>query len=163
MKHGRMLACVLPSPAQHGPPHSKSVLVSIVFIALLFGIVQMGLVFFAVNFADEVTRHVARTAVVCDATAPAGAGSRLASSSCCQWCSRTASDVTIGYSSPAACIVNVNSTMPCVTVTINPGVEIPTFIPFWTFPGRSGAAGVAHDFDPESFATARQIRLQLTR
>ena len=108
-------------------------LVSIVFIALLFGIVQMGIVFFTVNFANEATRHVARTAVVCD-TAPARqAAIKARIVELLPAVFKDGTDIAIDYNSPAACIVNVNSTTPCVTVTITPGVEIPNFIPFWDF------------------------------
>ena len=109
----------------------------------------MGLVFFAVNFATEATRYVARTAVVCDATEAQQARTKAHVMGLLPGVFQDGSEITISYGDPAACL---NPGLPCTTVSITPGVQLPNFIPFidlaWTLPT------LRTTLTPESFASA---------
>jgi len=115
---------------QRGSSALELALVSLVaFVPLLFGIVQMGLVFFTLNFAAEATRRAARTAVVCDVADESKIVDRIRSQ--LPMLLRDGSDIEIAYDQPAAC---VNPGQPCVvTVTLVPGAQVPNIIPFWDF------------------------------
>ena len=122
------------------------------FVPLVFGVVQVGLVFFSLNFAGEVTRHVARAAVVCDKTTAQQNMLKSQIIGLLPMVFRDNTTVTIDYNDPAACIATLNTTVPCVTVTVAPGVSVPNFIPFvpleWDLPA------LRTPLTPESFASA---------
>jgi hypothetical protein len=114
---------------QRGSSAVELALVSLVaFVPLLFGIVQMGLVFFTLNFATEATRFVARTAVVCDPATSQQAAIKAHIQSQLPLIFRDGSEIQIDYNQPAACL---NPGQPCVTVSITPGILVPDIIPFW--------------------------------
>lgn len=96
-------------------------LVSTVFFMLLIGAMEIGRVLFVWNTTGEATRLGARLAVVCDLNDADVKGKMTA-----LFPVLTANDIAVSYL-PGACTVN---TCTSVTVTIDPGKSIPTFIPF---------------------------------
>jgi Flp pilus assembly protein TadG len=122
------------------------------FVPLLFGIVEVGLVFFALNFADEATRYVARAAVVCDKTPAQQATIKAHVVALLPLVFKDNTDITISYDDPHACIATLNATLPCVTVTVTPGVNVPNFIPFVTIDWQLPTLRTT--LTPESFASA---------
>ncbi len=143
----------LPARRQRGITALEFALIALLgLLPLLFGVVQIGLVFFALNFADEATRYVARAAVVCDRTAEQEAKIKAHVVALLPMVFRDATDITIDYNDPAACIASLTGTTPCVTVTITPGVAVPNVIPFvdvdWRLPP------LRTTLTPESFASA---------
>lgn len=139
---------------QRGSTALEFALVSLLaFVPLLFGIVELGLVFFALNFAAEATRYVARTAVVCDKSSAQQDAIKAHVVDMLPLVFKDATDITISYNDPAACIVTLSTSMPCVTVTVKPGVNVPNFIPIipainWNLPTMRTT------LTPESFASA---------
>jgi Flp pilus assembly protein TadG len=138
---------------QRGSTALEFALVSLfALVPLLFGIVELGLVFFALNFSAEATRYVARTAVVCDQSAEQQAKIKAHVMGLLPLVFQDATDITISYNDPAACIATLNATLPCVTVTVTPGVNVPNFIPFvdidWQLPAMRTT------LTPESSASA---------
>lgn len=147
-----------PRSRLHGRRQRGSSALEFAFVALLalvplvFGVVQIGLVFFALNFADEATRYVARAAVVCDKTAEQEAKIKAHVVALLPLVFKDTTDITISYNDPAACLASLTATTPCVTVTVTPGVNVPNFIPFvdvdWQLPT------LRTTLTPESFASA---------
>jgi Flp pilus assembly protein TadG len=138
--------------AQAGVTGLEFALIALVgFVPLVFGVVQVGLAYFAVNFAAEVTRYVARTAVVCDKSAAQQAAIKANIIGFLPMVFTDDTTVSIDYGDPAACIVTLSETRPCVTVSITPGVNVPNFIPFvpvdWNLPT------LRTTLTPESFAS----------
>jgi Flp pilus assembly protein TadG len=138
---------------QKGSSALELALVSLLaFVPLLFGIVQAGLVFFSLNFAGEATRYVARAVVVCDKSSAQQETIKAHVIGLLPMVFNDATEITISYNDPAACIVTLNTSTPCVTVTITPGVNVPNFIPFvpidWKLPTMRTT------LTPESFASA---------
>ena len=139
---------------QTGSTALEFALVSLLaFVPLLFGIVQMGLVFFSLNFAEEATRYVARTAVVCDKSSAQQDAITAHIVDLLPMVFKNNTTISISYDDAAACsIVTLNTTTPCVTVTITPGVNVPNFIPFvpidWKLPT------LRTTLTPESFASS---------
>lgn len=107
--------------AQAGLAAVELALIAVVFFPLLIGAMEMGRVLFYWNTTAEATRLGARLAVVCDLGAPqvkarmSGLFPQLG-----------AADIDISYF-PGGCDVD---SCQSVTVTINPGKAIPTFIPY---------------------------------
>jgi Flp pilus assembly protein TadG len=145
---------LVPSRArQRGSSAVELALIALVaLVPLLFGVVQVGLAFFSLNFATEVTRYVARHAVVCDKSGAQQETIKSHVIGLLPMVFRDASTVTIEYGQPAACIVALGVTTPCVTVTVTPGVHVPNFIPFvpveWNLPP------LRTTLTPESFASS---------
>jgi|OpeIllAssembly_1097287.scaffolds.fasta_scaffold99407_3 Flp pilus assembly protein TadG len=122
---------VHPRSRQRGASALEFALVAMLgFLPLLFGIVQMGLVFFSVNFAAEATRHVARTAVVCGTSPEQQAKIKAHITALLPAVFQDGTAIDIDYNQPAAC---TNPGQPCVTVTVAPGIQVPNVIPFWGF------------------------------
>ena len=135
--HPRRLA------SQRGSAALELALVSLVaFVPLLFGIVQMGLVFFTVNFATEATRYVARTAVVCDKTEAQQERIKAHIKALFPLIFRDGSEIQISYNDPAACI---NPDSPASRYRSGLEFGCQTSSPSGL---RLDAAHVAHDADP---------------
>lgn len=96
-------------------------LVSMVFFMLLIGAMEMGRVLFFWNTTGEATRLGARLAVVCDLDA-ATVKSRMTA----LFPILASGDIDLAYL-PGGCTVD---NCQSVTVTVNAGKSIPTFIPF---------------------------------
>ena len=135
---------------QRGSTALELALVSLVaFVPLLFGIVQVGLVFFAVNFATEATRYIARTAVVCDTSAAQQGKIKAHIGALLPNIFGEGSGIQIQYNEPAACL---NPGQPCVTVSITPDSEVLNFIPFWNHAWPIPTLRTT--LTPESFASS---------
>lgn len=96
-------------------------LVSVIFFMLLIGAMEMGRVLFYWNTTAEATRLGARLAVVCNKDA-----AQVKSQMVALFPTLSAGDINLSYT-PSACTVD---TCQSVTVTINSGLSVPTFIPF---------------------------------
>jgi Flp pilus assembly protein TadG len=100
-------------------------IVSSVFFMMLIGIIQIGILLFFYNTAEEATRLGARIAAVCDLNAAAITNNMTALLP-----DLAAGDVSVSYQ-PAGCTV---ANCQSVTVEINPGFVVPVAIPFVTLP-----------------------------
>lgn len=109
------------SQAQRGVAAIEFALVASVFFMLLIGIMEMGRVLFYWNTSAEVARLGARIAVVCDKD-----DAEIKARMMALFPTLTAADISLDYQ-PAGCTA-ANCEM--VTVSIVPGKQIPTFIPF---------------------------------
>lgn len=111
------------------PPHDRQrgvvaiefALISAVFFATLFGMMEMGRLLFYWTSAVEATRYGARVAVVCDIDA-AAIKSRMQQ----RLEILPADKISIVYE-PAGCTID---TCQSATVSILAGVSVATFIPF---------------------------------
>lgn len=106
---------------QRGVAAVEFALVASVFFMLLIGIMEMGRVLFYWNTSAEVARLGARMAVVCDKDDPEVKARMME-----LFPMLTATDITLDYQ-PAGCTA---ANCELVTVSIVPGKQIPTFIPF---------------------------------
>lgn len=107
--------------AQRGATAIEFALVASAFLVLLIGIMEMGRVLFYWNTAAEVTRLGARIAVVCDKD-DADIRARMIA----LFPTLATADISLDYQ-PSGCSA---ATCETATVSIAPGVQINTFIPF---------------------------------
>jgi Flp pilus assembly protein TadG len=112
---------IAPERKPRGVAAVEFALVSTVFFMLLLGAMEMGRVLFYWNTATEATRLGARLAVVCDLNAAAVKNQMTA-----LFPVLAAGDIAVAYL-PAGCAAGTCQT---VSVTVNAGVAIPTYIPF---------------------------------
>lgn len=110
---------------QQGATAVEFALIASAFFILLIGIMEVSRVLFYWNAATEATRLGARTAVVCDLNASAVTTNMIA-----LFPLLTPGDIAVNYQ-PQGC-----SAASCETVTVSivPGKNITTYIPFvpWT-------------------------------
>jgi Flp pilus assembly protein TadG len=120
-----MSSRAVPSRArQRGSEIVEFALVAVVFLTLLFGLIEMGLILALWNSATEATRLGARQAVVCnldDADIKAKMQKLLPL--------LKADDIAITYA-PAGC--DANSCL-LVTVSVQPSATVSSFVPFVPF------------------------------
>ncbi len=106
---------------EHGAAAVEFALVASIFLMLMLGAMEFGRVLFYWNTTAEATRLGARVAVVCDLD-----DSRIKTRMGALFPQLRPEDIALSYL-PAGC--NVDSCQS-VSVTINAGKSIPTFIPF---------------------------------
>ena len=109
------------SQTQRGVTAVEFALVASVFFMLLIGIMEMGRLLFYWNTSVEVARLGARMAVVCDKD-----DAEIKARMMALFPTLTVADISLDYQ-PAGCTA---ATCELVTVSIVPGKQIPTFIPF---------------------------------
>jgi Flp pilus assembly protein TadG len=107
--------------ADRGATVVEFALVISVFLMLMLGAIEFGRVLFYWNTTAEATRLGARVAVVCDLD-----DSQVKTRMAALFPRLQATDISVSYL-PAGC--NVDSCQS-VTVSVNPGKVIDTFIPF---------------------------------
>src|SRR5262245_31467360 len=115
---------------QLGATAVEFVLVASLLLTLLFGIMEMGRIFFYLNTAGEATRLGARLAVVCNANA-----ATIKTKMVEMLPLLTATRINVSYE-PDGCsssVLNAQSTCHSVTVSIAAGLNIDTYIPFIPF------------------------------
>ena len=96
-------------------------LVASVFFMLLIGAIEMGRVMYYWNTTAEATRLGARVAVVCDLN-----DNDIKAKMSALFPLLAAADIALGYL-PAGCTAD---TCQSVTVSVNAGKTIPTYIPY---------------------------------
>jgi Flp pilus assembly protein TadG len=97
------------------------------FLTLLIGIMELSRILFYMNSAAEATRVGARVAVVCDANA---AAIKTRMQAMLNILEPANIDVTYLPAGCASSVANARSSCQSVTVSINPGLTVQTFIPF---------------------------------
>jgi Flp pilus assembly protein TadG len=115
---------------QKGVAAVEFALIAIVFLTLLFGIIEFGRVLFTWNSAVEATRFGVRTAAVCDI----GSGAVLTNMKKIM-SNLTATNVVVSYE-PSGCLINtcerVSVRVQNLTITplipfFNPTIPVPGF------------------------------------
>ena len=106
---------------QRGVAAVEFALIASFLFTLLFGIMEFGRVLFYWNATIEATRLGARLAVVCDKDAAA-----IKTKMSAMLNILTSDKIDIAYN-PSGCTA---ATCTSVTVSILPGMNVPTFIPF---------------------------------
>jgi Flp pilus assembly protein TadG len=117
MKRQHCLASKQARPRERGAAAVEFALVSMVFFLLLIGAMEFGRILYYWNVTAEATRLGARLAVVCDYTDADAVRARMNE----LFPTLSANDISYVCS---------NAGCDSVTVSINPGKGIPTFIPW---------------------------------